>query len=267
MIDSQIEVSGPYRRKKVLIAFQFVNDKGRRAQQVSDNVLDNRKHRDQFNMKVGASEGGNVLYRDCTSFGCFIRDIPYVWRALLKLDTVDAYNNDARDLCKTKRKQEAQTLYKHQGPRGSHKSKPKQTASAPKRNRNRVTSRRLRGDDDDSDTILPVFFVHHAPGTTTRCSVLEQLGGALIGHRDARLVRLRLRKYVSIGQVALTSLAKMAAEAVSSGSCPCACRGCGASIGLHFSSLDARLLASSMRNLLDSVYGRWRQRREGGGRE
>lgn len=52
--------------------------------------------------------------------------------------------------------------------------------------------------------------------------------------------------------------------AASSASGPSACSGCGASIDLHLSSLVARLLASSMRNLLDSVYGRWRQRREGG---
>lgn len=56
----------------------------------------------------------------------------------------------------------------------------------------------------------------------------------------------------------------MAAAAALSASGPSTCSGCGASIDLHFSSLVARLLASSMRNLLDSVYGRWRQRREGG---
>lgn len=86
-------------------------------------------------------------------------------------------------------------------------------------------------------------------------SVLEQLGGALIGRRDARLVGLRLRKRSSIGPVPR--------ETASSA------RGCrllrapsflllhqhkrSAAFVLHLSSFVARLLASSMRSLLDSV--------------
>lgn len=100
-------------------------------------------------------------------------------------------------------------------------------------------------------------------GTTTNMcrSVLEQLGGALIGRRDARLVGLRLRKRRGIGPVLMASSA-------------CGCRLLlrapyfllllldhhhnrisAAARVLHLSSFEARLLASSMRSLLDSVCG------------
>lgn len=78
-------------------------------------------------------------------------------------------------------------------------------------------------DDDDDDAvagsaILAPHFgtLHHhhqttiVGNTTAMCrSVLEQLGGALIGRRDARLVGLRLRKRRGIGPEPVATLSSV----------------------------------------------------------
>lgn len=90
-------------------------------------------------------------------------------------------------------------------------------------------------------------------------SVLEQLGGALIGRRDARLVGLRLRKRRGIGPKPVATLSSACGRASQLPSAPGSLllllhsRSCAAALLLHFSSFVARLLASSMRSLLDSV--------------
>ncbi|KAL1414905.1 hypothetical protein MTO96_007159 [Rhipicephalus appendiculatus] len=88
-------------------------------------------------------------------------------------------------------------------------------------------------------------------------SVLEQLGGALIGRRDARLVGLRLRKRSRIGPVpretASSARGCRLLRAPSFLLLHHHKRSCAAAFVLHLSSFVARLLASSMRSLLDSV--------------